>query len=145
MGKSKVPVCESHLSELYDALKKGDMQLVDTIEHELTEAEQCVACAYIFKTHGTVRAAFESYLNHKGFAVGTAEKESKHKKLKFWGLRIGCLFVIFILELSILGFLKYVVFQRIPFTLAGFNFFELTLISLTSVGVFLYIDDKVFE
>lgn len=145
MGKHNVSVCENHLTALYDALKKGDLQLVDKIEHQLTREEQCVACAYIFKTRGTVREAFETYLNHKGFAVGRTEEKTEHERLKFWGLRIGCLFVIFILELCILGLFKYVLFQRIPFTLAGFNFFELTLVSLTSVALFLYIDDKVFE
>lgn len=47
MKSSKLKTCHSHLGELYAALQHGDIKMVQTLEHELTPTEECVAGIYV--------------------------------------------------------------------------------------------------
>ena len=141
--KKNVPICENHLSELYQAVKAGDISLMDKIEHELTEEEKCVACTYVFKTHGTVKEALEHFLND-GSAVGVIEEETSKSLLAFWGLRLSILFVILGIDFFLAAALR-VLFFRQAFALFSLSILGYTTVGLTSLVAFLFVDDVFFD
>lgn len=136
--RKKVRICRNHLSDFYEAIKKGDLALMDKIEHELSEGEKCVACAYVFKTKGTVREALEAFLNGEGLNVAVERQNTRaESELFYWGLRI---LVFLVLSSSIIFatfIIKRFIFQ-LPFS---FNYIEFTVIGLVALMVFLFADD----
>lgn len=144
MDKKKVNICENHLPEFFDAIKEGNLNLIKQLEHELTPSEECVACAYVFKTNGTVREALVDYLSKDGFEVESRVSNSKVKDLTYWGIKMAVFLVVF------LGI--YLIENAIRKFILGGNFFvlnlniaEYLLIMILSVVVFLLIDDRFLE
>ncbi len=135
-------LCGNHLSELYAAVKAGDIDLMDKVEHELTEEEKCVACTYVLKTHGTVREALERFFNDSTGEI--VEKETFRSILAFWGLRLGMFFVILGIVVFGAAIFRVALFRE-AFSVVSFNVLEYTVIAMTSLVIFLFIDDLFFD
>lgn len=142
MESNKVSICDSHLPELYEALNKSDLNSVKRIEHKLTKAEECVACAYLFKTKGSVRDALESYLQGEGFDV-EANSESR-LTIKSFVLRFSIFLLSLAFVLSIESLIK-TIFLKTTFLELKINVLELTLIITVSIAIFVVIDDFLFD
>lgn len=82
-------LCNEHLQSLYRAIERDDIVSVYQIEHELTEVEECVACAYALKAKGTVREVLDSFLQKEGFQVDLPTKFTRLGEVKFWTTRMG--------------------------------------------------------
>lgn len=119
--------CRNHLTELYEALRVGDIVEIEKIEHQLSPAEECVACAYAFRAKGTAREVLLAYLQSEGFAVSGKEKSGVLVSLRFWGIRLSLLLIIFLPVFAILQ-------KFIP------AIFSLIFASLASISVFVLID-----
>lgn len=83
-----VPICENHLSQFYEAIKEGDLPLMEKLEHELTDDEKCVACSYILKTNGNIKEALKAYLETDSVSVETSVSCYFGNPVYSWGLRI---------------------------------------------------------
>lgn len=142
MSQLKVQICNNHLADFYDAIKSGDLKRIDILEHELTNSEKCVACAYVFKTRGTVREALETFLNGEGLEVAIEQSEnSSISEVKYWG-RMAFIFsaVLFGVYYSVM-FIKKNVFH----ILISFGIIEYTIIGILTIIIFVYIDDRFFN
>jgi hypothetical protein len=139
--KCQVPVCANHLGLLYAAIRDGNLPLISKVEHELTIEEKCVACSYVFKTHGTVKQALVSYLNDSGFEVASAGARSLLGESMFWLLRGGILFVTVISTGFLLWLVKYYVLGMRSIGIFSFSLLELTVVILSSLVIFLVMDD----
>ncbi|KKR25782.1 MAG: hypothetical protein UT57_C0055G0007 [Microgenomates group bacterium GW2011_GWC1_39_7] len=138
----RIRICQNHLVDLYEALKRGDVGKVEKVEHLLTPAEECVACAYLFKNSGTVRDALESYLQKEGFDV-EAEKKN-YFNLKFLISRAVAFIAIFVIVFFLETIFVRIVFGR-EILLFQLNIIELTFISVVSISLFVIVDDFLFE
>lgn len=87
--------CENHLSQLYEAIKAGDILNIEKIEHELSPIEECVACAYALKAKGTARQILLEYLESQGFKVETAKRVNFLSSALFWMIRLVIFLLIF--------------------------------------------------
>lgn len=145
MNKEKVRVCENHLTAFYEAIQAGDIALMDRLEHELTPAEECVACAYLLKTQGSVHDALASYLSVQGFAVGEGNRSSTASTLGFWLLRGCMLFGIFTVVLFLVGLVERFVFRIHLVWFVPFDLLALMVSGFVSLGIFLFIDDLLFD
>src|SRR3989344_8238077 len=96
--------CENHLTALYDAIKINDVQGIEKIEHKLTVEEECVACAYTFKSKGEAKFELMSYLQSQGFYVEPRTEETILEHLNFWVVRLAFVFGIYIF---VYAFIKY--------------------------------------
>ena len=96
-------LCNAHLIALYQAIAAGDVKSTYEIEHELSKDEECVACAYMLKAHGTVRATLSHFLQDEGFMVSGLEDRSFFTELRFWLLRIVIVTLLFLSFLSRVG------------------------------------------
>ena len=98
----KIPSCQNHLKDLYEALKSSNVKEVEKIEHQLSPSEECVACSYIFKARGEAKEAFAKFLNEKGF-VGFAGGNSLNSTINFKA-------VLFVIAGSlVIGFINYLI------------------------------------
>ena len=123
--------CENHLSQLYEAIKAGDIADIEKIEHELSPIEECVACAYALKARGTAREILMDYLKTEGFAVDVPKKIGFLSLIWFWGIRIILVLLVF--------FPLFFIFQR--FTPPFFSF----IIAFTiAIFAFIFID-QIFD
>ena len=143
--KQQVPICVNHLGLFYEAIKEGNLSMMDKLEHELTIEEKCVACAYIFKTHGSVREALGSYLNNSGFAIDVPEIESSSEEVTFWLLRGGILFVILAVVFLLRWAIKYFLLGMTNLSFFSYNLIELSMMILISLVIFLFVDDLFFD
>lgn len=139
--KKRIQICQNHLADLYEALKRGNVREVQKVEHLLTPAEECVACAYIFKTSGTVREALEDFLEKEGFEV-----ESKKNKTgaRYWILRIMIFLATFIIFYAV-GVLLKKLFFGTAIALAKINIIEFVFVFMLSIAAFLIVDDFLFD
>jgi len=144
MEKKKVKICRDHLPEFFEAIKKGNLNLVKKLEHELAPKEECVACSYVFKARGSVREALADYLQKDGFEVETGGKETVIKQAFFWIFRLFIFALVFaalvLFEMSLRNFLL-----GLSFNFLKLNLFEYLVIGLASVIIFLLIDDNLLE
>ena len=95
--------CESHLAELYEAIKEGRIGDIERIEHELSKSEECVACAYALKAEGEAKTALLTYLKSEGFRVEMPQGYGSLFYIWIWGLVIltaGALFVLLLILLK---------------------------------------------
>lgn len=135
--KKRIQICQNHLADLYEALKRGDVREVQKVEHLLTPAEECVACAYIFKTSGTVREALEDFLEKEGFEVDSQKNKTE---LRYWILKIVVFFGIFFILFVILGVVKKIVFS-LQGNLLTLNIMELSILFIATTLVFVVIGE----
>jgi len=87
--------CQNHLTELYEAMKRGDLAGIEEIEHELSQEEECVACAYALKAKGEAKKELLEFLRSEGFAVEVPKDASLADHFVFWAIRIGVFVLIF--------------------------------------------------
>ncbi|MBI4099407.1 hypothetical protein HY440_00195 [Candidatus Microgenomates bacterium] len=66
----KYKFCQNHLIDLYEAIKHDDAGEVESVEHELSKSEECVACAYAFKARGEAKEVLVEFLKEEGFQLG---------------------------------------------------------------------------
>lgn len=85
----KARLCQNHLAQFYEAVKRGDLKVVERIEHELTPAEECVACAYLFKAKGATKKELERFLIKEGFCQQFPRRSFKLQNTVFLISRIG--------------------------------------------------------
>ncbi len=140
-GKRKALICKNHLSDFYEAVKAGNLVVMDKIEHELTESEKCVACAYVFKTKGTVRESLEDFLSGEGMDVDEAGQHVKRGELFYWGSKILVFLVVCFVVIFGAVFIKETVFHKNP----SFSIIELTIIGLVALIAFLFVDDRFLD
>jgi hypothetical protein len=146
MQKKQVSVCENHLTAFYEAIQTGDLALMGSLEHQLTESEKCVACAYLFKTKGTVREALEAYLSGEGFSINVEEKkEGENAYWRFWGKRLLIFSFILLTDWLLAGVIRFFILGGKEFSLFSFGIIELSLVGLISLVVFLFLDDLLFD
>lgn len=136
-----VPICENHLSEFYEAVKEGNMPLIEKLEHELTEEEKCVACAYVFKTNGTVKEALEDFFRTDGLSADAGPRYSSGGEAFIWGLRFFVFSGIFGIVYYLSAVLKQLLMGAKALSLFSFNFTEYILIVMVSVFVFVVINE----
>lgn len=104
--KINVPICQNHLTALYEALKRDDTKAVGEIEHHLTQAEQCVACAYVLKFNDGAEEALSRYLNEQGFAV----EEKQPQKRQYFAVVFGLVnLTLAIISIGIIAWVNYLV------------------------------------
>lgn len=147
-GKKQVRICENHLSELYEALHSRDVERIERIERierVLSPSEQCVACAYVFKTQGTAREALEHYLKQEGFSIDSVYNKTFSDHLAYWSLRIILFFSIFVMTLSIEKILRQFFIRANTFGILSVTIIEFIGIALVSLFTFLVIDDALFD
>jgi len=145
MKSSKIKTCRNHLGELYDALQHGNLQMVQTLEHELTPIEECVACTYTLQSDTKAKRILEHYLQKEGFAVSVSRNSSLVSSIWFWIIRFG---IFSGLYLSILGFERVVwifIFKARNFNFFSLNVFEFVTVSFLTVLIFIYLDDKLLD
>jgi len=87
--------CQNHLTELYEAIKRGDLGGIEEVEHELSQEEECVACAYALKAKGETKRELLEFLKSEGFAVEAPKETSLISRFAFWVVRIGIFALIF--------------------------------------------------
>jgi hypothetical protein len=139
---SKIQICQNHLSEFYEAIKTGNLPLMDKIEHELTNEEKCVACAYVFKTQGTVREALEVFLNSEGFNVAVENpNQAVESEFLYWVIRLFIFSIVFFIVLFVAFVVKHFVFHNY----FSFNIIEFVAIVLVTLLIFLLADDKFLD
>ncbi len=147
MPTKKITICENHLPELFEALKRGDLQEIKEIEHELSPQELCVACTYTYRVKGTTKEFFEQLLQEKSSLAGSEMVIHKlHTDgIAFWILRISILLTIVAGIFFVVSLIKQ--FFNINFYQNGFSFsiLEITLIYIISLIIFLWIDDTFFD
>ncbi|MBI3486046.1 hypothetical protein HY025_03840 [Candidatus Daviesbacteria bacterium] len=146
----KISVCQNHLPALYEALKNGNLLEAEKIEHELTPSERCVACAYIFKTNISIKAAFEDFLNKNHLSKINSSKQTGFFQLTFWLERMTILVctimaAIFLEQLTKKLILSFNAKNIPPFS-SQTNFFSLNIMEwvvvfLLSISLFLLIDN----
>ena len=142
--KKKVNICQNHLGEFFEAIKEGNLSLVEKLEHNLTPSEECVACAYVFKTNGTVREALANYLNKDGFEIETQFETSKARDLVFWGVKIAVFCAVFAgVYLTENAVRKLIIGGN--FVALNLSIAEYLLIMVVSVVLFLVLDDRFLE
>ena len=61
---------------------------IEKIEHELSESEECVACAYALKAKGVAKEILMEYLASEGFAIEGLQKGRTKLVFGLWLLRI---------------------------------------------------------
>lgn len=111
-------------------------------EHELTQEEKCVACAYVFKTRGTVREALEEFLESEGLSVGLEHPGVSFKaEFIYWGVRISILLACFFLTFFLLSFTK----NHILHVGSSYGIIEFIITSVSALGLFILIDDNLLE
>jgi hypothetical protein len=88
-------LCQNHLTELYEAIKRGDIGEIEEVEHELSSQEECVACAYALKAKGEAKKELLGFLKSEGFAVEVPEEKGPASRLAFWLVRIGIFALVF--------------------------------------------------
>ncbi len=93
--------CENHLTALYDAIKINDIAGIEKIEHELTVEEECVACAYTFKSKGEAKYELLSYLKGQGFEVEPRHEETIFGHIIFWSVRLIFFIGIYLIAYSL--------------------------------------------
>ena len=79
--------CRNHLGELYEAVKRGDIAQIKTVEHELSKEEECVACTYALRAKGEAKDILLQYLEKEGFSLEVSNKKSLFEHFWFWGAR----------------------------------------------------------
>lgn len=144
MKKRKINLCQNHLPEFFKAIKAGDVSRVEALEHQLTPEEECVACAFVFKTKGTVRDALESFLNKEGFEVEKKEKRTIKEKTYYWLLKGFILLGSLLFILFFLALFKGVLFGS-KINLLALNIMEMIFVSILTIFVFVVVDDKLLE
>lgn len=135
--RKKIKACKNHLTELYDALKARNLRLVEEIEHKLTPSEECVACAYVFKTKGAIRDSLEDFLNSHGFEVSSRRKNNY---FEFWAFRIFIWFTIFITVFLIKRAIWSLFFTKSFFIAGSIDIFEFILVFAVSIVIFLFVE-----
>lgn len=143
--KARIPVCHNHLSELFEAIQRGDIVTIEKLEHELTYEEECVACGYLLRARGSVRDALIHFLKEEGFLVEVVASESPFDHALFWGIRSLMFFSLFVVFFTAEKFA-----QQAFINARNFNFFSLSIIELIFVTfaallVFIIIDDAFFD
>ncbi|OGD85949.1 hypothetical protein A2Z23_01775 [Candidatus Curtissbacteria bacterium RBG_16_39_7] len=88
--------CQNHLTELYEAIKQGNVAEIEKVEHELSSEEECVACAYALKAKGEAKRELLRFLKSEGFSVEVPREKGQTRSLVFWLLRIGVLALVFL-------------------------------------------------
>lgn len=137
-------VCSNHLQSLYEALARDDIKQVVKIEHELTKPEECVACAYVFKSSGEAKNVLARFLIERGFAVSVENPVSKTKgsDFLFWTKRamlFGCIFgPVFFAE----NFIRKLLIRDVTFDGVAV-FLEIVAVSIVSIVMFLMLDDMI--
>lgn len=96
--------CENHLTALYNAIKINDVKGIEKIEHQLTVQEECVACAYTFKSKGEVKYELLSYLKSQGFEVEPRKEETIFEHLNFWITRVAFVAGIYVIAYYVVKF-----------------------------------------
>lgn len=142
--KRKINICSNHLPDFFKALQIGDLKQINKIEHNLTKEEECVACAYIFKTKGSVRDALGTFLNEEGFEVDLSSEKTKNKILSFWIFRIAVLLIIISLLFILFTVVKYFIIG-LQVSFFNLNIIEYIAILTLAIFIFLIVDDKIIE
>lgn len=58
--------CQNYLTELSEAVKRGDIAQIKTVEHKLSQEEECVACTYALRAKGKAKDILLRYLKKRG-------------------------------------------------------------------------------
>lgn len=126
-------LCNSHLMQLYDAIVKGDVKKTYSVEHELTHEEECVACAYALKAHGTVREVLDSFLQKEGFQVEAPDSSNVLGEIRYWFVRIAILVGLLFFFINIGVTLKtYLLASRTEVALGSFGLVGTMLLTFSS-------------
>ena len=88
--------CQNHLTELYEAVKRGDIAQIKTVEHELSQEEECVACTYALRAEGEAKDVLLQYLKKEGFSHEVSSKRSIFEYFWFWGARAAISLGVFL-------------------------------------------------
>ena len=80
-------LCQNHLTELYEAIRREDIAQIKTVEHELSQEEECVACTYALRAEGQAKDVLLQYLKKDGFSLEVSAKRSIFEHFWFWGAR----------------------------------------------------------
>ena len=88
--------CQNHLTELYEAIRREDIAQIKTVEHELSQEEECVACTYALKARGKAKDALLQYLKKEGFSLEVSGKKSIFDHFWFWGARVAVSLGVFV-------------------------------------------------
>ncbi|MBI2021509.1 hypothetical protein HYS93_01350 [Candidatus Daviesbacteria bacterium] len=132
-------ICQSHLIDLFEALKSEDTSHVKQIEHQLTSTEKCVACSYLLKEKGPAGQILKSYLINQGYAL----KKTNSEKVDFF-LKVLLALLIFIATLlSVFVFKSFFVPMRNYIGL--FDPFGLVITLIISFMLFAMIDEKILS
>ena len=111
-------------------------------ERELTSEEKCVACAYVFKTRGTVREALEEYLKGQGLGEGIENPDNSVKgEFFYWGIRLFILLLSFSFVFLSVTFIKSFIFHNS----SAFSIIWYILTGLAALMLFIFVDDKFIE
>jgi len=131
--KLSVQVCNHHLQELYAAIEQNDLNSIYALEHTLTQAEECVVCAYALKAKGEVRTALDLFLRQQGFDIDTHPDETVLSEVEFWVTRIAVLVLLF-LGFSFLAahFKSYINNANFTFAISSFGWVGIFLITLAT-------------
>ena len=89
-------LCQNHLTELYEAIRREDIAQIKTVEHELSQEEECVACTYALKARGKAKDALLQYLKKEGFSLEVSGKKSIFDHFWFWGARVAVSLGVFV-------------------------------------------------
>lgn len=141
----KKALCTTHLTTLYTALLSGDVKEVERIQQELTPEEECVACTFLLKTKGNAADALAIHLTKEGFIIANENNLSDNNNTiaaTLWR------FVLFTLITIVVFLSEYVIkqyFAKGGFKVISYHPFEIILLSIFALAVFLYVDDTFLE
>lgn len=143
MQKKKIKVCKNHLTQLFEALKTGDLNVAQKIEHELSPTEECIACTYLLKADVKTNDVMRNALRSHGYNVPDVEAGGFSVNMLFWTLRLMLLSATFLLTLIVEALVKWVFFDKVNFYPK--NPIEWIAIGIFSLFIFLFSDDLLFD
>lgn len=143
MNLNELSLCNEHLTQLYAAIERGDIQRVRHLTHVLTTTEECVACAYALKAHGQVQVELKRFLKNEGFAVEVPAAAGVIASVSFFLVRLIVLAVLFMAIMFFGSLFKSFLGQ----TRAGFQFgsFGWVGIFLLTLASFVFVEYEFFE
>lgn len=145
MKSNHLKVCRNHLSELFNAMEQGNIQLIKELEHELTPQEECVACAYGLKASLQGKNELENFLKKEGFTVDIKVQSSFISQVFYWMFRAVLFFALFAGILIAERMLTNVFFHSKTYSLFSLNMVEFVSATFFSFFAFTLLDDTLFD